>query len=389
MARPHVVFRLVACLMTALTAAAACLTALPVPWDRGGRLGALALSYPLHLLLPMALCISLALYARSRRARVAAGLFGLSAALAALLSLVPTLALGKAAARLDVRPSLGTYLVNAARMNYGLPQPDRSVSYGVAAGGTELFLDVWLSGKPNRGPLRPAIVLVHGGAWAGGHRSMAPDWNRWLNELGYEVFDVEYRSSPPARFQDEVGDVKAALAWVAAQAAKYHVDPARISVMGASAGGNLALLAAYGADDPRLPPSTGAASVAVRSVINLYGPADLASLYRDTASKGYVQARLDETIGGGPERLPDRYRLASPLSHVTPRAPPTITLLGTSDRLVPGAQVTALDEALSRARVPHESILLPASDHAFDINWGSFATQLARARIQAFLRKFG
>jgi len=40
---------------------------------------------------------------------------------------------------------------------------------------------------------------------------MIPGWNRWLNELGYGVFDMEYRMPSPVRWLDEIGDVKSAL----------------------------------------------------------------------------------------------------------------------------------------------------------------------------------
>jgi hypothetical protein len=46
---------------------------------------------------------------------------------------------------------------------------------------------------PNTGPLQPTIVFVHGGASIHGHHIMLPDWDRWLNELSYEVFKVECR----------------------------------------------------------------------------------------------------------------------------------------------------------------------------------------------------
>ena len=246
--------------------------------------------------------------------------------------------------------SLGTYLANAGHLNMGLPQPERSVAYGTASDGAKLELDVWRTGRPNTGPLRPAIVFVHGGAWTHGHRGMLPDWNRWLNELGYEVFDVEYRMPPPVRWLDEIGDVKSALGWVAAHAAEYHVDPARISIMGGSAGANLSMLAAYSAGDPRLPPSTDVPPVAVRSAINFYGPTDMTLLYRTCKSPEYVRPLMKEYLGGTPDDFPERYRALSPLSHITAKAPPTITLIGTSDRLVSADHATLLDQALSRRR---------------------------------------
>ena len=84
---------------------------------------------------------------------------------------------------------------------------------------------------------------------------------------------------------------------------------------------------------------------------------------------------------------PKRYRLVSPISHVGAQTPPTITLIGVNDRLVPVNQAQVLAEALARAGVAHETYLLPASDHVFDANWGGFATQIARARIKDFLER--
>ena len=363
--------------------------AYPVPWEGLGKFGALALFFPLHLLIATLGVAVLSFLAKRSGARLAAWVFGFLVMLTATMALVPTIALWRQARQLDVLLSLGTYLANAGRLDLGLPQPDRSVIYGTAHDGTKLELDVWRTGKPNSGPLRPAIVFVHGGGWVHGNRSETPNWNRWLNELGFEVFDVEYRMPPPVRWRDEIGDVKAAVGWVAAHAAEYHVNPASISVMGGSAGGNLSMLAAYSAGDPQLPASTNVPTVTIRSVINLYGPSDMALLYRTCKSPEYVRPLMKEYIGGTPEQLPERYRVLSPLSHVTAKAPPTITLLGTSDRIVSADQAKLLDQALSNAGVPHEVYFLSASDHGFDVNWGGFGTQIARSKIKRFLQRYG
>ena len=357
----------------------------PVRWDGLGKLGALALFFPLHLLLFTLLSLALGWLARRSGARLAARVSVLVAILAALMALVPVSRLWLRAREWNVSLSLGTYLAQAAHMNSGAPRPERSVVYGTARDGTQLVLDVWPSGLSGSGSARPAVVIVHGGAWVHGNRGMLPDWNRWLNGLGYEVFDVEYRMPPPARWLDEIGDVKSALGWVAAHAAEYHADPARISVMGNSAGANLAMLAAYSMGDPQLPPSTDVPAVAIRSVIDVYGPTDLALLHRDCKSPDYVHAALAEYIGGSPAEFPERYRQLSPLSHVSSRSPPTITLLGGSDRLVAAEQAELLDAALRKSGVHHELYVLPACDHGFDVNWGGFGTQIARAKIQAFL----
>jgi len=368
---------------TALAVLAVCMAA-PIRWDGLGILGALALFFPLHLFLVVVIAAALGAVAWRRRQWLALVGFGLASGLAALMALIPTIAILQRAGDLNVPVSLGTYLSNGFRFNSGPVRTDLSVRYGPGM----LELDVWRSGRPDSGPLRPAILLVHGGAWIRGHRSGLPDWNRWLNEQGYEVFDVEYRMPPPVRWLDEVGDVKAALGWIAAHAADYHVDPARISIMGGSAGANLSLLAAYSAGDPRLPPSTDVPPVRVRCVINLYGPSDMTRGYHADFSPEFVRPAMEQYIGGPPKTFPDRYRLLSPLSHLSRKCPPTITCLGSSDRLVPKVQAELLDQGLKQLGVAHELILLPANDHGFDVNWGGFGTQIARAKVREFLERY-
>ena len=357
----------------------------PVRWDGLGLFGAVVLIFPLHLLVVSVVDAGLAFVAYRSKAKLAVWMFGFMSVLKAALALTPTIAVWQTAQQLNVPLSLRTYVANAIHLNLGHSRTDQSVVYGTTADGTKLKLDVWSTGLPSSGPLRPAIVVVHGGAWIHGTRSMLPEWDRWFNVLGYEVFDVEYRMPPQARRQGEVGDVKAALGWIVAHADEYHVDPARITLMGNSAGGNLALLAAYSAGNPELAPSTDVPPVAVRSVISLYGPSDLALLSRSSHSRKYVQDAMKQYIGGSLEEFPERYRLLSPLNHVSPKTPPTLVIHGTSDRLVGTDQAKILDDALRNSGIAHEVVLLPGNDHVFDTNWGGFGTQIARARIQAFL----
>jgi acetyl esterase/lipase len=295
----------------------------------------------------------------------------------------PRLAAWRSARRLGITLSLRDHLAGLRRPNVGGPHPERTVAYGSAADGTTLALDVWAAAGEE---IQPAVVKVHGGGWTEGSRNEAEQWNHWLNGLGYHIFDIEYRLAPPARWRDAVGDVKAALGWVATHAAEQHVDPARISLMGHSAGGHLALLAAYSAGEPQLPPSCESRQVDVRCVINIYGPCDLTHLY---GSSHGIDACLRQYVGGTPAEHPDRYRTVSPLTYVDAATPPTITVIGQRDRMIPVDQAQLLDDALSRAGVAHETCIVPGDDHGFDINWGGFGTQIARARVERFLRQHG
>ncbi|HYM74292.1 MAG TPA: alpha/beta hydrolase [Stellaceae bacterium] len=369
-------------------ATAAFAMAYPLPFDSAlGFLGIVLLLFPLHLLAVTFTAAVVAMFAWRRHARPAATVFVVAALLGAAMALRPGFAMWQFARQENVPLSLGDYVAEATHLNLGAPYEHRTVTYGTAADGTALNLDLWPAAAIAGGGLRPAIVRIHGGSFTQGNRSDMPDWDRWFNGLGYDVFDVEYRLPPPVRWRDEIGDVKCALGWVFGHAGDYHIDPARISVTGFSAGATLAMLAAYSSGDPRLPPSCDVPPVAVRSVISLYGIPDMPLLYDTSPSRGLVHESSTRYIGGSPAEYPERHAAVSPLTYVGPSSPPTISFLGASDRIVPREQLDILDAALKRAGATSEAYLLPATDHGFDVNWGGFATQFARAKTRQFLQR--
>jgi acetyl esterase/lipase len=378
-----------AVLLAAVVAVVAYYMVRPVDYTGPGRYGVFALLFPLHLLaitLVSAVFVRLAWWAG---ATTAAAIFAAVTGVSAAMALVPSIAVWRYARCERVALSLRTYMAHAFAPNFGRSHPERTLVYGTTSDGTELGLEVWRIDDAGHGNQHGAVVVVHGGGWVGGARGQAERWNEWLNELGYDVFDVDYRVPPPERWRDEVGDVKAAIGWVYEHADDYDIDRARISVMGHSAGGNLAMLAAYGTGNDAFPPTFVGPVVAVRSVVNVYGPADLLALYETSGSRLYIQECLQQYIGGTPTDHPQRYRAVSPLMHAGAAAPPTITVLGRRDRIVPMSQAHALDRVLRDAGVVHETYLLPGNDHGFDVNWGGFGTQIARAKVKDFLVTHG
>lgn len=134
--------------------------------------------------------------------------------------------------------------------------PSQTVTYlGADASSVGRRLDVWPvpEGAGARGRRHPAVVLVHGGGWDQDSRggSLLPGW---LAGRGYVVFDIDYRLATPTSpsWQQATGDVKCAVGWVNDHAARFGVDPERIGLLGSSAGGHLALLAAYSTSEPAL-----------------------------------------------------------------------------------------------------------------------------------------
>ena len=89
--------------------------------------------------------------------------------------------------------------------------------------------------------LPAAVVYFHGGGWVVGSLESADASCRVLaNRSRCVVVSIDYRLAPETKFPGAVDDAYAATKWVADNAAELRIDPARIAVGGASAGGNLA-----------------------------------------------------------------------------------------------------------------------------------------------------
>jgi len=205
----------------------------------------------------------------------------------------------------------------------------------------------------------PAIIYIHGGGWfKGSYKS--PLLVRTAMS-GYFVASVEYRLSNVAKWPAQIQDCKLAVRWARANAAKYNINPDRIGVWGASAGGHL--VACLGTmNDAKYEGDGGypGVSSSVQAVVDFYGPVDFThpAIYSPSAIK------MTEGLFGVPfEKNPDLWKSGSPLFFVKPSDPPMLLVHGDSDTLVPTAQSTAFDEALTKAGVPHRLLLVKNAEH--------------------------
>ena len=121
----------------------------------------------------------------------------------------------------------------------------RDVPYATLPGGRQLLCDVWQP-PANVEPSGVAMIYLHGGGWQTMDKDSGtrPFFSR-LAAHGHVIMDVSYRLCPETDLPGMVADVKRALAWMRAHAAEYGASADRIVMSGASAGGHLALLAAY------------------------------------------------------------------------------------------------------------------------------------------------
>jgi acetyl esterase/lipase len=237
----------------------------------------------------------------------------------------------------------------------------RDVRYaGDAADGTDPRLgDVY---RPaGEGPF-PAVLLIHGGSWQTGARWNMASLARRFARSGYVAYNVDYRLAPEHRFPAQLEDVRDAFRWLHAHAETYSIDPNRIAVMGYSAGAHLALMLAL--SDPGDGPAPNA-------VVAGAPPTDLTE-----APDSPILANL---IGGSGRDLPEAYKEASPISHVSPGDPPVMLYHGTLDMRVAVEQSRRLYAQLRAAGVVAELREEPWEGHttAYFLDGDSFRAALA------------
>lgn len=259
------------------------------------------------------------------------------------------------------------------------PQTDRPI-----------LADIW---QPPQGVPRSglAFIYLHGSGWHYLDKdSGTRPFFRTLAAQGHVVMDVAYSLAPDVDLVGMVGDVKQAIAWMKRNAGQYEIDPERVVLAGASAGGHLALLAAYTPNDPRLQPEDVDEDTAVRGVVSYYGVGDLAAAHaylQRIPPAGSQMRKLARQVGllpegqafvdgremlvglcrGTPEEVPEVYRRGSPLYHVGPHCPPTLLFHGEHDMGLEVSQSRALYGALRGAGVPVVYVEMPNSEHAFDL----------------------
>ncbi|WP_116453609.1 alpha/beta hydrolase [Blastococcus litoris] len=250
------------------------------------------------------------------------------------------------------------------------------LTYAVAFGYRPLQLDVWVPPTDEPAPL---VVWVHGGAFMMGDRRWLPETLRpnqvfdALLDAGLAVATLDYRHALEAPFPAQLHDLKAAVRYLRAHADDLGVSTTRIGAWGESAGGHLVALLGLTAHRDDLEGSHGVVgpSSAVDVVVDWYGLSDLSTMPR-TAPPPPVAAMLPVELHAPPEDHLTRglegrdLADASPITHVTPSAPPFLLVHGTADWLVPYAQSEQLHAALSAAGVPSTLVPVEGAQHIFD-----------------------
>lgn len=265
------------------------------------------------------------------------------------------------------------------------PLPDgvveqKDLEYG-RGGERPLLLDLYSPAQLTNSV--PGLIFIHGGAWRSGKRQDYRVYTTHFASRGYVVATISYRLLKEAPFPAAVEDAQCAVRWMRANAARLHVDPDRIAVLGGSAGGHLAMMVGYAPDDSKLEGRGGHAGVSSRvaAVVNFYGPADLTTPFAQAS-----HLVKDFLSGKSYAEAPDLYRQASPMFYLKAGAPPTLTFHGTIDDVVPIDQADSLTAKLQELKAPCEYERLEGWPHAMDA--GRPVNDYCKARVEAFLAKY-
>lgn len=241
-------------------------------------------------------------------------------------------------------------------------------------GSKQLTLDLYQSKTADQP--QPIILVVHGGAWARGSKSELPALNRHLAHEAYAVAAINYRHAPKWRSPAAVDDAFAAIVFLKAHAAEFHLDANRIALIGRSAGGQIALSTAYAQREP-----------AIRGVVAFYPPTDLVLGYENPSPRRVLDSKkvLEDYLGGTPAEKPDEYAAASPINFVNAATPPTLLVHGALDSIVWPVHSELLTTRLEQARRPHLYLSLGWATHGCDANLYGPSGQLSLYAIDRFL----
>jgi acetyl esterase/lipase len=229
-----------------------------------------------------------------------------------------------------------------------------------------LLLDLY---RPEGASGEPLIVWVHGGAWERGTKAQMP--LTALVERGFAIASVEFRPASRARFPGQIHDLKAAVRFLRASAARFGYDASRIAVMGASSGAHLAALVGTTNGDRALEGTTGDhtdVSSAVHAIVAYFPATNLTTILAQSTPFGLnirtpaVQALL----GAAPDADVEVARRASPVFHVDAADPPLLLLHGDQDPQMPINQSHELEGAYGAANVPAELIVVHGAAHGGD-----------------------
>ena len=253
--------------------------------------------------------------------------------------------------------------------------------------GTALTMDVF---TPKEGANGAAVILCVSGGWVSNHDQVQPVFPDLLFR-GYTVFAVVHGSQPKFTIPECVADINRAVRYIRYNAAKFNIDPNRIGITGASAGGHLSLMigCAGGDGNSSAKDPVDRVSSRVQAVACFFPPTDFLNYGQpgvkslgvepDHKFKAPFDFKVQDPITKlfQPVDMATREQICkdmSPCYHVTKDDPPTLIIHGDSDPLVPLQQSQLIIERFKEANVPAQLIVKEGAKHGWPTIFVDFKT---------------
>jgi len=218
---------------------------------------------------------------------------------------------------------------------------------------------------------RPLILILHGGGFTTGSAIHGAELAICLADHEWITASVDYRLAPETAYPGQIEDVKNWISYLRNHADELDIDTTKIFLAGESAGATIALNSAYTLHDPK-----------IGAVANLYG----------ITSADKSQAELWESITEPLDML-DAYRGSTSLDEINPVAQcslggiPTISIHGQKDPIVHWQHAQILSDALAKAHIDQQLVLLPWATHLFNHPGFGPSGQLSVEYIDRFFRR--
>ena len=238
------------------------------------------------------------------------------------------------------------------------------------------------------------MMYIHGGGWYMGtaeeSESMA---QRWAEE-GWYVVNVDYRlaDAENATWDKAPADVACALAWTDNRATEAGADTSRLTVMGDSAGGHLAMLLGWSAaagDTTSSCPEVGDVPVP-DAVVAGYPVSNVNYTYDEGAAPLPTFNPQEFTrlfLGGAPADFPDRLRVVSPSTYLSDSTPPTLVLQPERDDFIPAEGNFEVIAEAQEAGVDAAIVRVPFAWHGFDATRDSIGGQIKTSVAKNWLEE--
>ncbi len=235
--------------------------------------------------------------------------------------------------------------------------------------GVALTMDVFKPAKPNG----IGVIWIVSGGWYSSHAAINPGTAMVFTSRGDTVFEVVHGSQPRFIIPEIVDDIHRAVRFIRAHAADYGVDPDRLGIAGASAGGHLSLMiGAYGGPgDPSAKNTIDSGSSRVQAVACFFPATDFlnwgkeGAMPADTPNLHVFMPAFGINENTPRAYLPGIFRVDSPIYGVTDKMPPTLVIHGDADPLVPIQQSELLMTKLEELKVPHKLVVEKGKGHGW------------------------